>query len=739
MRDKVYVIVSKWGYPFGGGEEFLYQTMEYASKLNMKSYWLSFSKSDNSNYEELVISKTSYGYLINIPGGFNKTNLYNWLRLLRPTLVHHQGHLRRDFYEVCNKMRIDFLSGFHFWSGGIILDPIKLNVNIIENKEYHKVDPELEYLYGKCHLYTASQFVTDCIKQVTGYNISDQIFASSSCNRNKIKNNNILLAKYVTLINIHRLKGGHVLLYLLEKCQNIPFICIKTESHSSELDDLIKEEIRKHSVPCIYVERVKNMRAIYQNTRILLAPSLADETFCRTVNEAMLNGIPVLGSGHGNIKYLMGVSGKIIDPMDLDSWYSELNNLYFNEVELLRQSKLALSEYKKHSVKVAFNQFNMVTTRILDNNKFRNIMIFTPWCDQGLGIQSRNYKNILEGNGFNVCIFALKPYNGSSCISMQKNPSEWVVSNIYYSDNNREHVTDVEIINFVNKYDIGICLLPETCWFRVFEVARLLDKLNVLCYAIPNIEIVRRDEVFKHRYYSKILCNNMLCKNIFESYGLTNTELIGYGISGIEMRDKVYDDKVKFLFIGGMNAFSRKHILDICEGFDLACKQVFNIQLICTVQMTNHLEKDYVEKLDRYKNNKNIRIITNHLTYQDIIDLYYESHVSIQVSKHEGLGLGFYEAVSTGTPVISLKTPPHNEVILDNINGWLIDCYYKKMTDNGDPLFDSAYFDPINLSNKIKEVVFNKLYIDINDKLRQDYKNRLDVSIFHKRFLDSLR
>ncbi|MBP7652742.1 glycosyltransferase, partial [Candidatus Dependentiae bacterium] len=44
------------------------------------------------------------------------------------------------------------------------------------------------------------------------------------------------------------------------------------------------------------------------------------------------------------------------------------------------------------------------------------------------------------------------------------------------------------------------------------------------------------------------------------------------------------------------------------------------------------------------------------LFFHDIINLYYDSHISIQVSKHEGLGLGFYEALATGTPVISLNT-----------------------------------------------------------------------------------
>ena len=37
----------------------------------------------------------------------------------------------------------------------------------------------------------------------------------------------------------------------------------------------------------------------------MLSPSIVDETFCRTVNEAMMNNIPIITSGQGNLKYLV--------------------------------------------------------------------------------------------------------------------------------------------------------------------------------------------------------------------------------------------------------------------------------------------------------------------------------------------------------------------------------------------------------------------------------------------------
>ncbi|ARF10700.1 glycosyltransferase [Hokovirus HKV1] len=751
FNKKVYVVVSVWSYPFGGGEEFLYQTMEWAHQLNMNTYWLSFTNPslNGKPFENFTIEKYPFGTFIHIPDGFSEDNLYNWLVLLKPDIVHHQGHIRQNFFNVCERLRIEFCSGFHFWTGGIILDPKQLNVDILNNAKLHKPDPELLYLHNKkhCNLYTVTPFVSECIKEITNIYIDDHIYASSSIARLKIDKIDPLENKYVTVINIHHMKGGEILYYLLQNCPNIPFICIRTEFHSEELDKKIKDLIDERNkdpkckIQSIFMERVANLKPIYEKSRIILVPTMADETFCRVINEAMMNGIPVITSGQGNTKYLVNNDKYVIHYSDKDKWKERLEELYFNKELLKTEIKRTLKNYELFSEKKAFDLFEQFTKKVLLKSKEMNIMIFTPWCDQGLGIQSRNYAKILDNSKiYNVFIFAVKPYNADNCIDLQKNPDEWKRPNIYYSPHDREKIKDCEIINFIKENNIGKCLLPETCWFRVFEIAQLLRKHHVKCYAIPNIEIVRRDEIFKHRYFHKILCNNKLCKNIFTKFGIYNTEYIGYGIDNIVVPNKKLDNNVvRFLFIGGMNAFSRKHILDICEAFTIAYKKCKNIKLTCTIQKTNLLEIDLVNKINEYEKCECIEIISKHLAYSDIFDLYNTNHISIQVSKHEGLGLGFYESTSMHTPIITLDTPPHNEIIIDNVNGWIIPCTYKKMTDNNDALFDSAYFDPNDLSDKIIQIVNNfKDYPNIIKKLIKDYNERLHVDVFNNKFLNSI-
>jgi len=742
FKNKTFVILSKWSYPFGGGEGFLYQTMEWATRLKMNVYWLCFTDAKNNSFNQLTIDNYDCGKIIKIPGGLNELNLINWLKILKPDLIHHQGHERMFFYKICRKLRLTLISGFHFWTGAIILNEQYGNIQILENADQHKKNEEIDILMNDpkfCHLYTVTKFVAECIEKITGYNIEDNIYASSSYEQLKISNFDSINNKYVSVINIHKLKGGELLIKLIKKMPEINFICVYSEYGCEDIVEEIKK-ITQNNYRLI--SRVDDVRVILQETKIFLAPSIVDETFCRTVNEAMINGIPVLTTGRGNIKYMVGNGkyGKIIDIDDVDGYVNEITKLMTDNTYYRQQKLLTLEGYELFSEKKAEEQFMEVSYKVMMKSKDRNIMIISPWCDQGLGIQSRNYYRILKRNNFNVFVFALKPYIADTCIELQRDPDEWITDHIYYSPNDREHVKDKELNDFINQYNIGKCIIPETCWFRIFEIAKFMKSNDIKCYAIPNIEIVRKDELYKHRFFYKILCNNRLCENIFNDYDITNTEYVGYGVEDKITPNKIKNKKLKCLFIGGMNAFSRKHILTICEAFTIIKQKNKNICLTCTVQKINELELETVEKIQNYINDESINIIQKHLSYQDILNLYNEHDISIQVSKHEGLGLGFYEALMSETPIITLDTPPHNEIVKEGINGWVLPCYYKKMTDNKDPIFDSAYFNASDLANKILEIYESKdvLLPKLRESLSKDFKERLDISIFEQKFIKSL-
>ncbi|CAH6421082.1 Glycosyltransferase family 1 [uncultured virus] len=746
MNLKKYIIVTNWAYPFGGGEEYLLQTMEWCHKYNIESYWITFSTADNRPHTEFDIVYFTFGTFLKIPGGFNVKVLYNWLKLLKPDIVHHQGMFRKQIYEVCKDLRIQFLSGYHFWSGAIILSEKTKNINILENSNLHKTDEELIYIFNQpfCNLYCASDFVQECIHKITKLNVNTIIYPVSSTKKCKILENNILENQYITMINIHKLKGGELFLYLIENL-NLPFLAIKTENFSDELDNQIKKAIdeRNYLEPkCLFFNRIDDPKEIYKLTRILIIPSIVDETFCRVANEGMMNGIPIITTGNGFIKDITKECAIFIPFEDKSNWINTINDLYFNPIKLTNLSKKTLEFYENFSENKGLELFKNKIDWIFNKSKENNVMIFCPWCDQGLGIQARNYYNILKKNNINVFIFSYKPYMSQTNMELQKNPEEWYVEHIYYSSNDREHINNNEIKDFVIKFNIGRCLLPETCWFRVFEISELLKQLNIKVFAIPNIEIVRKKEIFKHRYFYKILCNNRLCEKLFKNYQFNNLIFIGFSFyhEKIFFKIKKLSNEIKFLFIGGMNAFERKNILKVCRAFEKIHQINNQIKLTCLVQDCSKVSEKKINKLKKYLNNPNISLINRKFSFTEIINFYYDHHICIQVSKHEGLGLGFYESLATGTPVLTLDTSPHNEIIIENKTGWLIPCYEKPMKDNNDSLLKSASFDPFLLSEKILEIAttYNSNYENIFNELKNYYTKELCFELFEKRFVDGI-
>ena len=762
----VYLIVTLWSYPFGGGEAFLFQTMKWAYDIGMKCYWISFSSvNPSSDYKQLAITTTKYGTIIHIPGGFNQDSLFNWTKLLNPTIVHTQGNKKREILDTISKLRVPILTGYHFWNGLIDLYPTTSNKSIVTSISKHKKSNELDEVLNNKYAvpYVCSDFMKEVVQKVCKVDIP-VMYASSSKNDTFIKSNNVLKNKFVTLVNIHKLKGGEVFYELVRRLFDLPFIGIKTEPNSEDLDRKITDLMKQKRDGSLIIEHTTNIKNIYKSTRILIVPSLVDETFCRVVNEGLMNGIPIVTTGAGNIKYLVGDAAIIIPPENIEApvsrftrprsscdtsvspnflndWISTVADLYYDEQKLYDLSIKSKKQYKLFSEKVAVSQFKMMIDSTIRSNKDNNVMLFIPFCDQGLGIQGRNYLNLLKDR-FGVFIFSYRPYNSGTTIELQKDTDEWKYDKVYYSNNIREKVTDEEIVSFVTSNNIGKCVIPETCWFRVFEVATLLKRLSVKTYAIPNIEIVRKDEIYKHHVFDKILCNNKLCEDSFRSFGFGNVESIGYAIEQKEREVKI-NNKFTFLCIGGMNAFSRKQVVEVCEAFvkaydyvnegKVSCKyNIENIRLIVTIQKFYNNDK-----LSKFIKHPAIEVINQHLSYKEINKLYSEADVFIQVSKKEGLGLGFFESLSCGTPILTLNTAPHNEIVHDGINGWICICKHEKMKDNPEALLDDAIVNIELLSEKMIDILKCDIS-SINKTTVQDYKQRFSIKTFKQKLIKSL-
>lgn len=76
---------------------------------------------------------------------------------------------------------------------------------------------------------------------------------------------------------------------------------------------------------------VLNMQELYSKARLMLAPSICEEGFCRAVTEAQRFGIPVLASDRGYLPANVGDGGAIINLHEpLSVWLEALDRLWEN-------------------------------------------------------------------------------------------------------------------------------------------------------------------------------------------------------------------------------------------------------------------------------------------------------------------------------------------------------------------------------------------------------------------------
>lgn len=752
LNNKKLLNISYWGWPiFGGGEQYLFDCMKWAHNNGMDPYWICFANSNpkqKAEFDNFTVINTEYGTIMQIPGGYSSDKLKMWLKLLKPDIVNHQGGYRRDMMKACYELGFICMTGACFWNECIVLGQKTKNKDILKNYELHSEAPEFkDVLKYSTMVYGASYFVNDVIYKITGIKLKDVIYSSSNKENCKLLKHEKITQKYVTLINYHVLKGGEILYECIKRLPHISFLCVKTEYMSEELDSKIENLIdtrnaQPNTAKSKYIKRQDKIKDVLKETKVLLVTSLVDETFCRTCNEALCNGIPVVTTGKGNISYMVENSATILDEKDYDAWAKEIDKLCTDEKYYKMMSKKASDQYETMSEEVAEKQFiEKVHECLFEVETSKNVMIFVPWCDQGLGIQGRIYVNILERIGYKTFIFGFKPYLATAeNPRFQKNPKEWVHPNVYYSENDRETVTDEELIKFVQHNKIGKMILPEICYDRVFEITELLNEYGVKTYCVPNIEIVRKDELYRYGCFEKILCNNNYCERLFNDNNIMHTFYISH-ISldpRIKFKKKKYKkgDKLKFLNLGGLNSIVRKQCYKVGSAFIEAYKQNPNMEMTISIQGSQ-----IPDKIRDFADHPGMNIIIDHLPYSEVIKLYHKHHVSIQVSKHEGLGLGFYESIKTGTPVITLNTPLHNEIILDKVNGWHVPVSeYEVMKDNPQSLLKSALFDPEDLTKVMLEIANNPeetMKVIMNTKKNHD--ERFNINKISGFFYEALQ
>ena len=641
------------------------------------------------------------------------------IKIINPNIINHQGVNRLFFMKISNILNIPFLTGFCFWQNIIKMDNNNFNVNMMSNEKLEKTN-EFNFVLKNSYNYVSSNYVNDIIFKL--YKLNLDVIETINLEEDFLVQNNFdndsdfFNRKYVTLINCHYNKGGYLIEYLCKNLNyNIPLKFVYTENDNnitiSYIENLLNIRNNINNINILIKNKI-DIKEIYKSTRIILIPSLCDETFCRVAYESMINSIPIISTQNGNLKYLLKDYAIFIDDIDLKKWKNEIENLYYNKDKIIlfkNKSKNTVST--KYIENKIINKINSI-----EKSKYKlynkNIGLIIPWADQGLGIQGRDYYISLKILGYNPYVLSFKP-NHSTLNNeyLQSNNDEWNYENITYSKNYRETLTYEEIFDFIHKNNIKQVVIIEGTFDRIFEISIFLKVLNIRVYLIINIECIRLNELINHSIFDKILTNNNGSHTIIEPIFKNKVFQIGFHLNHPYFKNlneikktKKEINNLKFLCIGGMNSISRKNIDKIIKTF----YNIYDNNIYLNWELNVYIQGIEIPPILNDYKCKNINYYVNHMSYKEIIDKYIENDIFIHMGTHEGLGLGFYESLYCGNPILTINCIPNNEIIINNINGWLIECKYEEPNDNNDAIINMSVIDEKILQNKIEYIIINK-------------------------------
>jgi glycosyltransferase involved in cell wall biosynthesis len=731
----IYLILSEWGYPpFGGGECWLIDTARWMRECGFACYYIYFNdpikNADFSHYEVTNNQGCTYIKFLR-----DNTRLLRFIRLLNPAIISHQGLKRMDFMKIANLLEKPFITGFCFWQDIIKMTPTT-NGDVFNQRMITKdfVPDENFAIINKnaSACYVASPFMADIVTKVHNVQIPIINTVSDDAQFKIIKPDNNV---YVTVVNICGLKGGNILESIINNTNlNIPFLLIDSQESDGAVNKRLQKLLTERNAvenphKSVYIKGcVTDMKHIYQQTRILLIPTLVDETFCRVAYEGMMNSLPILATNNGNLKYLVKGYADFMEPT-AECWYNKINDIYGNE-ELLQGMRFREKPINPIEDKGKF--ISMVQKCVMNSQSnylsVNSVGILCPWADQGLGIQCREYYEILEKCGYGVSVYSFKPYQSKPTNpKLQADSSEWDYPNIYYGSEFREYIDADDFITYLHKYRVKKMIIVETCYPKVFELARICNMLSIQVIAIPNLETLRYSEIHTHEIFDKIICNNHMTYDILSKYFPTKATLIGFRILNNHFSSEKKLQKGNTLFCsGGLNALSRKNIDKILTAF----KELETENKLSNFKLHVYIQGNEVPThLDKLKS-ANIIISVSQKSYKEIVDLYKTHDIFIHMGDHEGLGLGFYESLACGTPVFTIDTPPNNEIIRDGINGWVVRCGYTPLTDNKEGIVQKAAITSGDIKVKLYSIIQSYDRHKMMASTIMDYATRYPISVY---------
>ena len=155
------------------------------------------------------------------------------------------------------------------------------------------------------------------------------------------------LRRSVLYINPSMIKGSEVAFQIAERLPDIQF-CF---TENWRLNSAWRKYCQKRASNLGNIEWsdfTRDPKVLYGQARVLLMPSIWEETYGRSVTEAQLSGIPVVSSTRGGLPETVGKGGELLDiHAPVSDWANAVSRLFSDENYYAEISQQALNHARR--------------------------------------------------------------------------------------------------------------------------------------------------------------------------------------------------------------------------------------------------------------------------------------------------------------------------------------------------------------------------------------------------------
>lgn len=223
---------------------------------------------------------------------------------------------------------------------------------------------------------------------------------------------------------------------------------------------------------------------------------------------------------------------------------------------------------------------------------------------------------------------------------------------------------------------------PLKNWIIYYPIEKWLSKYTDCLLTINNEDYnIAIEKKFKAKSIEKI---NGVGVDLSKFYPVSENEKF-------QLRKKHNFNEKDFILIYPAELNKNKNQLLLIEVIDIIKDKIPNIKLILagTGELFNYYRKMVLKKrLEKYI------VFTGYRT--DIDELLKLSDISVASSIREGLPVNILEAMACGLPVVATRNRGHNELVINRVNGFLVNI------NNKNEFVNSIYQLFLNKNIRIK-------------------------------------